>query len=292
MGTEDWKSMLAELGITTRNLGVGQGLGNEIPGDATAVAILGPREKFLPEEARTLAHWVEGGGHVLVFADPDEDSGLDPLFSSLGLKLLPGVVTSESNHFVRDHTKADNAVIFTNRFSAHPTATTASRLSSRIASVFVRGVAIDKTETQPDGRTTTFTVRSLPGAWRDLDGDYDYDDGPEKKEPLNLVSVTTVRPGRGGQDGEGRAVLVGDADFATDQVLRNPGNVTLVVDILRWLVGEGEIPGPAESEEDVRIEHTRDEDVIWFYGAVFLVPAIVLGGGLGSIRLAKRRKKS
>jgi gliding motility-associatede transport system auxiliary component len=292
MGTEDWKALLEELGIATRNLGIGQGLGNEIPGDATAVSIMGPREKFLPEEAHTLASWVEGGGHLLMFLDPDETNGLEPVLTALGLRVLPGTVVSESNHFVRDHTKADNAVVFTNRFSAHPTASSASRLSSRIASVFVGGGAIDKVDgAQPEGRNTTFSVRSLPGAWRDLDGDYEYDDGPEKKEPLNLVSATTIRPGRGGADGEGRAVVVGDADFATDQVLRNPGNVTIVVDTLRWLVGEADIAGPPESEEDVRIEHTRDEDVVWFYGTIFAVPVVVLGAGLGSIQLSKRRRK-
>ena len=38
-------------------------------------------------------------------------------------------------------------------------------------------------------------VRSLPGTWRDLGGDYEYDDGPEKKEPLDFVAATTVAVG-------------------------------------------------------------------------------------------------
>ncbi len=292
-GTEDWKQLLAEMGITTRNLGVGQGLGNEIPGDATAVAMLGPRERILPEEAGTLASYVEGGGHLLLFVDPGEVLGLEPLLSSLGLRVLDGTVCSETNHFVRDHTKSDRSVVFTNRFSAHPTATSASRLSSRIASVFVGGGALDRVEGEaPEGRSSTFTVRSLTGAWRDLDGDFEFDDGPEKKETLNLVAAVTVRPGRGGTDGEGRAVVIADGDFATDQVVRNPGNVTVIVDVLRWLVGEAEVEGPAESEEDVRIEHTREEDVAWFYGTIFLGPAIVLGGGLGLVRMTRRRRKS
>ncbi len=92
----------------------------------------------------------------------------------------------------------------------------------------------------------------------------------------------------GTEDTAGRAVVIADGDFLTDQVLRNLGNVTVVADSLRWLVGEAELPGPPENEEDVKIEHTRDEDKLWFWGTIALVPGIVLVGGLTAVRRMRR----
>jgi hypothetical protein len=44
------------------------------------------------------------------------------------------------------------------------------------------------------------------------------------------------------------------------------------------------------SEEDVKIAHTRAEDVIWFYATVFAVPLIILGAGAGT-RWGRGRKR-
>ena len=33
-------------------------------------------------------------------------------------------------------------------------------------------------------------------------------------------------------------------------------------------------------EEDVRIMHTKEEDVVWFYTTIFAVPLFILGMGV------------
>jgi len=54
---------------------------------------------------------------------------------------------------------------------------------------------------------------------------------------------------------------------------------------MRWLVGEESFTGQVNSEEDVRIEHTKQQDLAWFYSTIFGIPAVVLGVGL----FARRR---
>ena len=53
-----------------------------------------------------------------------------------------------------------------------------------------------------------------------------------------------------------------------------------LVDAMRWLVGEESFSGQVNNEEDVRIEHTKQQDLAWFYSTIFGVPALVLGVGL------------
>ena len=66
------------------------------------------------------------------------------------------------------------------------------------------------------------------------------------------------------------------------------GNATFVRDALLWLLEEEATAGEVESEEDVAIVQTNEEDKWWFIATVFLVPLSILGLGFISIRLRRR----
>jgi hypothetical protein len=86
----------------------------------------------------------------------------------------------------------------------------------------------------------------------------------------------------------GRVVAFGDATAVVDALTtQNPGNALYFADSLKWLKGESQFAGELAQEEDVKIRHTRNEDIAWFYGTVVAVPMLVLGAGF----LATRRKK-
>jgi hypothetical protein len=76
----------------------------------------------------------------------------------------------------------------------------------------------------------------------------------------------------------------------TDGVLRTYGNPYLAMDTVLWLLGEEQLAGEVSSEEDVPVQHTRQQDVVWFYSAVFLAPATVLGAGFLVTRRRGRRR--
>jgi hypothetical protein len=88
-----------------------------------------------------------------------------------------------------------------------------------------------------------------------------------------------------------RAFVLGDADALSDAALSNDANALLVVDAVRWLGGEESFAGTLSTPEDVRIEHTKQKDMIWFYGTTVGAPALVLGGGLLYTRRTRRSKK-
>jgi hypothetical protein len=88
-----------------------------------------------------------------------------------------------------------------------------------------------------------------------------------------------------------RAFVVADADALSDPVLNSLGlNAAVVNDAVKWLGHEEGLAGTTESEQDVPIQHTQAEDVIWFYSIILGAPVLVLGVGLGGVfRRQKRR---
>ncbi|MBN1655296.1 MAG: Gldg family protein [Deltaproteobacteria bacterium] len=288
--TKGMETLLKRLNIRVSNLGVAQGLSSAVPDEASAVAIIGPREKFMREEAETLLSYVQNGGRLLLMLDSDMDVGLEPLLKGLDIQLLPGVVTSEK-HFVRSRSQqSDQTVVYTNNYSSHPIVTTVNRHRSEVASVFARGAAVAR---RADSNLSikpkvTFPVRTASDFWRDLDGDFAREQG-EEKQSLNLVAaVTLARENKP----EGRVVIIGDGDFVTDKLISNSGNSLVFVDTLAWLIADEQIAGDVTSEEDVPIEHTRDQDKIWFYTTSFAVPLPILCIGIWIARRRRRRQEA
>lgn len=83
------QELLRKQNYTVKDLGLGQGLGNELPEDADVVIVLGPTEPFAREEVATLKRWVDGGGKLLLALDPDAVSAAD-------LVRAPGAVPAEA----------------------------------------------------------------------------------------------------------------------------------------------------------------------------------------------------
>ena len=48
----------------------------------------------------------------------------------------------------------------------------------------------------------------------------------------------------------------------------------LFSDTLKWTVGDSDLIGDISNEEDVKLVHTRKEDVIWFNATVFVMLTI------------------
>jgi hypothetical protein len=299
-GIEDLAEFSRRFGLEHRNLGMAQGLGNEIPADASVVAVLGPDTPFLPEEVSSLVRYVEGGGRLLLLLEPDTTAGLEPVLEALGLKLEPGTLAHDQLHRLLTDTSADRGAIISNRYSPHPASSTVSRAAKGVATVFYQAGHLSKRADATNQRIS-FLVKSMPGTWADRDGDLELDPEERAEMAYNLGAAVTLpvgpapakAPAKAGQGAtaarEGRAVVIADADVFSDRVFRNEGNLLLAADSLLWLVGEEGGAGLISSEEDEPIEHTRGQDSLWFWTTVVLVPALVMGFGL--VYTARRRRR-
>lgn len=218
-------------------------------------------------------------------------SNIDELAAIAGVGIQPGVLANDRIFAQRRFDKSDYTQLVTNRFSSHAAVSTLNRSNGNV--VFFGAGALKKL--QSNDNAVTFVVHTMQGTYLDTNGSYDLD-GTESRASLELVAAVT-RPVTGAahkgdkpdtKAKETRAIVIGDADVATDLVLMNaPANRLLLVDALRWLVGEESYSGEISSEEDVRIQHTKEKDVFWFYSTILGAPVLVLALGLYLVRRSR-----
>jgi len=333
------RTLLQKQNYTLKDLGIGQGLANEVPGDAEVVVVLGPTLPFTTEELAALSRYADRGGRLFVALDPDiqatqefvrsvtregprktpeqaepaaaeagaEAPGEPPdasraelnsaLAGLLGLKFDSSVLTHEKAHIRARYNDSDRTRLGTYSFSSHASVTALSRNSPRYVVLVFGAGSFDKAAGK---ERVDFTVRSQPGTFQDHNRNFREDKPGEKSAVFNMAAAVT-RPLDGADAAdkkddktkadtkEFRAFAVADADAFTDLLLGSvPGNQILFVDALRWLIGENSVQGLPNTEEDVKIEHTKQADLAWFYATILGVPGLVLGVGLFASRRSQR----
>jgi hypothetical protein len=271
-----FQELLRAQNDEVRPLGAAQGLATEVPRDANAVLVLGPTTAFLREEVEALVRWVRGGGRLLVALDPESGSQFDALLQPLGVRFVPTTLVNDRVYLARTHQPSDRAQLVTATFGPHASVGTLVRASGRLPVFLLGSGSLELLTQKPAGVNVVFTISTLPETFRDLDGNYLFDPRTEKRKAWEVAAAITLP--RKGTD-EGRAVVMADSDALTDLVLdASQGNRALGVDKVRWLLGEESLGAPG-GETDFPIQHTRGEEVAWFYVTVFIAPLAVLGAG-------------
>ncbi len=304
------RQLLQRQNYSVKDLGLNQGLGREVPEDAALVLVLGPTRPFAPEELASLEQYAQRGGKLFIALDPDlpgDEGQIDSAASAQSLAALAGVVgldfsqtvlANERHHVRRRFNESDRVMLVTSSFSSHATVSTLSRGAPRSAVVFSGSGSLEKQGTAPADLKVDFAVRAPSGTFGDVDGDF-AKGADEVSKGYNLAAAVSrklsaeVAAGAGANEEPGademRAFVLADVDAVSDLFLvKAPNNPLLFLDPVRWLGGEESFAGEVNVEEDVRIEHTKQGDQLWFYGTIFGAPALVLGVGLVLGRSSRR----
>jgi hypothetical protein len=245
------------------------------------------------------------------------------LAALVGITFDPAILANQQRHLQRRGNDSDNVLLMTNRFSSHASVSTLSRNSAQAAVVMVGASALEKSKAAISERVD-FTLKSLTGTFADKNGNYKLDKGSEEESIYNIGAAVTKAIAKPEGDAEKaadsepipmaaggaptkeadkkkteksaappemRGFVLADADILSDLTLSNfPANQMLAFDAIRWLGGEESFAGEVNNEEDVRIEHTKQKDLVWFYATILGAPALVLGGGLGYSRRSRRSR--
>ena len=272
------RRMLELLNYDARDLGAREGLGDAIPDDAALVMVLGPQRPFFDSEADAIREYLDRGGSLLVALESGSDFRIEQFRQRLGVEHDPATVVDDQNHMRETGTPADRRLIVANRFSAHPSVTTASRRGGGGGVLMLGAESLAPAE-DAQGLRHSLVVRTMRSSFADRNGDFRFDEGDETRESLAVaVAVETETPAASPPGM--RALIYGDSEIFADRVLVSLQlNAALVADGVRWLGREEAFAGEVVSEEDVPVLHTRSEDVAWFYAIIFGAPALVLAGG-------------
>ncbi len=282
------KRSLEAWQYTVRPLGVAEGLAQALPKDASVILILGPDKAFLPAEIEVLQRGYQNGARILLLADAEQSADIyTELLKPLGLKLDATLLANEQANAQMTRTLADNAFIYSNKYSSHESVTTMTRAAGRLAAVFFRSGSLEKEE--GSAFKTEMVITSVDETFRDLNANLLFDRATEKKERYNLAAAVTKTSTSGKKADETRIFVTADADlFGDDLTGLVQGNGFLFRDVMTWLSPSEDVAIPTIPEEDVKIVHKKEDDQLIFYGTTFGVPGLVLLAGVFATRRKRR----
>jgi len=288
------RELLQGQNLDVRELGMAQGLANDVPADAGVVMLIGPQRAMLAEESSALVRYFRQGGRLLVAVDPEAASVAAPILAGLSLQLSQATLANDRIYWARTRQKADRIGIVPTNYSSHAALSSQAPYGSQMPVVLLGAGALAKSTAVPDpAPTIDFIIRTESNTWEDKNKDLEFDKDSEERKGYPVAAAITLRKPAGASEPaqDGRAFVIGDSDVFSDQLIRNRANALLAFDAIRWLLGEPDAVGPISNEEDVPVRHTRKQDVVWFYGSVFLAPALVLLAGWAATRKRRKRDK-
>jgi hypothetical protein len=233
---------------------------------------------------------MKNGGSVLLSLEPDMNTEAPRqalLLDLFGLEQTSGVMASERGIIPRPPfprpRQADRVNIISGTFSSHPMTSTLSKTAGgkKAGILFPRSTAISANSDFKGKQTVT--LRSRSDAWMDQDGNLDLGNN-EKKSVRHLATAIESEA----DANQWRAVVLTSTEALSDFWTRLSGGTRILMgDSVAWLVGEEAEVGEVLVEEDPKIVHKSEDDLIWFYGSVIFIPLLVLLAGL--LRLRKRQ---
>jgi hypothetical protein len=326
-GLDSFVALLERQGFAFEKLGMTTGLGKDVPADASLVAVVGPSRPFASEELASLYRYAERGGRLLLALDPElvqampSPGGGEPgkqwnptlgqLAGLAGLEVGRAVLHNERVHVERRSDATDQGWLLLRPPLGHATTKGfAPSPGMRRNEVVVAGATGLESSAAWNG-VSTVILQSERDSWPDLNENRAFDRGEtrrnyaigvaaERQHPPREIEISVGPPGTPKKKlmrpvPPLRVFVVGDADWLTDAVWTvGPGNELLASGVLSWLEGrEGAAPAARTVEEDLRVVHTKQQDLVWFYSAVMGVPGVVFGlGWVWSRRRTRRGARS
>jgi ABC-type uncharacterized transport system involved in gliding motility auxiliary subunit len=266
----------------------------EVPEDADVVIAAGPTRPFHESEHGALERYLARGGALLVLIDPRAGTDLDDDLAKWGVELgddvivdrVQGLFGRPTTPFAAEYgdheitRELGDATMFHVARSVQPAASAAAALSP--------------------------IVRTSDASWaeRDMDrlltqGEAEFNEGIDLQGPVSLAVAGTLD--LSGSDGTpppedaseapkmARLVVLGDSDFASNQLIQEFRNRDLFVNAVNWLLGDVEAisvrPGQARAS---RLQLSGEQFLEIRYLALFVMPELI--AILGVIAWWRRRR--
>jgi len=191
-----------------------------IPDDAGLVVLAGPTRDLRAPEVDAVEQWVRRGGHLLVLADPGTPAAVVGLLGRFGIELSQDLVVDEQGRlFGTDGLSA--RVAYLNQTLVHD----ASDIQALLPGAQTVRL-VDAADVRSD-----YLAMTAETSWADVDRRGDTGEVPvfrpdrDRQGPLPVAAFARV----GTSEHEGRVVVVGDADFATNLHVNVLGNRDLLL---------------------------------------------------------------
>jgi ABC-type uncharacterized transport system involved in gliding motility auxiliary subunit len=245
-----------------------------VPGDATAVFVLGPVSGFLKAETELLKDYVNAGGSFFLALAPafkaELYDGLVDLVRPYGLALGKDVVIDRMSTVQG----AEATIPIVGDYDVQHPITEGFTLRT----VFPLSSSVRVLEGKDTAQILAFTS-DYPGSWAETnlkgvtEGKAKYDEKQDAKGPVGLIGVA-----EGAGSSTTRIVLLGSSSFLVNAYQSQSGNATLFLNAVSWLVNDEGIislnrPGLEEFPVILSAQHLQ----LIFVVSILVVPIAFFG---------------
>lgn len=212
-----------------------------IPEDAAVLVLAGPRTSFTTAEAETIKQWVDAGGSLLVAAEPPRPgppegrssaTGLEAALASWGLAFQEDLIFDE----VMRRAVGDATFPLCDRYGYH-----ASTDGLRLPLLLHTARTVIDTQPDPEFVTVFHLVQTSEAAWGEtaLDAEVFQLDENDHPGPVTAIALAELHEKAGARGG--LVVASGDADWLSDGLLGEFGNLDFAVRIFGTLAEEEDL---------------------------------------------------
>ncbi|MFO0700988.1 MAG: DUF4350 domain-containing protein [Nitrospira sp.] len=254
-----------------------------VPDNTSVLVLAGPRRAVMKEEQDRIHTYVEKGGHLLVLADPDTQTGLETLLAHWGLGLGRGVLVDLQDRLAQ----GDLTALLARTFTEHEIT---QDLTSAVLLPLSRHITFD----EQTGKDWDFVplARTSPNSWAETNMQgrvVSLSEKEDVKGPLPMAAA--LSPKKATEEGKPRPaiVVIGNSTFASNAFFNFPGNSDFFLHTTGWLAEERDLISIAPREPALHpFTPNPTQERALIYIQVVLLPLMTFLTGL--IVWRKRRR--
>ncbi len=261
---------------------------NKIPTDALSIIIDDPTQPISSGEMALLQAYVSKGGSLVVLENSPLASNagkpIDPLADYLsktwGITLNDDIVIDPSSNQI--------IVAIENAYGSHPI--TSKLQSQNLVTFFPSSRSLTIKQNVQNVQTTAL-VTTIDRSWGETDftalqnNQVSFDSSTDFPGPLTIAAAAQ------NSATNGRVVVIGDADFASDVYFDQYGNGDLFTNSVDWAAGQGNMINLTSAQPVTRQMNLPNSFTILLLAFVFiiLIPGLIIAAGVASWLVRRSR---
>jgi ABC-type uncharacterized transport system involved in gliding motility auxiliary subunit len=275
---------------------------SDIPKDASLLVLAGPQKDYLPEELDAIGRYLRQGGRVLILIDPEAAPNIVAFLKDFNVKVGDDVIVDKMSRLFG----ADYLMPLAAQYAKHPVTK-----DFTVASFFPVARSVTVAGEKKDGVSTVPLVYTSDQAFAETDfetlkqGKAGYEEGQDLAGPVSLAVVGTIDPlkdekeagetpetrkGQPKKKDQGKFIVFGDSDFASNKFKALQGNGDLFMSSVNWLAEEADLVAIRPKAREFKpLMLDQLQMTLMFWVPVVIMPLGVLIVGIAV--LTSRRKR-
>lgn len=308
-GLSELSQLLRQKDFETAELDLMKGEGGgppKIPDDADLLVVPGPTKALTDAEVAAVRAYLDRGGDALLMLEPNFDrrrrppgyvpTGLEAIAAGLGVQALEREILSIGVDMFGRRVLASQAMGY-ELDPAHPATAPIARQGARLMFFGARPLQVAPGQEEGGAKAlvktpgeTAFAAADAAAVLRDPSRLDELDRGPftlvvavEKKRPAPAPPAGAEAPASPPEGPRTRVVVVGDAEWASNENLFTPqaANLELFLNAVNWAIErEHRVVGRAVRPKSYRLDMTKAQARFFQLASLFGMPALGITFGV------------